>query len=212
MFYWLCEKIICLFFLLVYKHRVYFPEGKYAYKKGAILASNHASFYDPPLIAISWREPVSFLARKTLFRNFLFRIIITRLNAHPIGQNELSSLKLACTLLEEGKKIVIFPEGTRSKDGHIGHFKKGVAMLAERAECAIIPIYIHGAFEAWPYKSKFPCFFRKKTACVIGKPLFIEAKGILDKKGSQQHLVDALHKEILHLKEWYLKKNTTPSF
>ena len=203
-FYRSCNQVLQYFFKLVYKHKVYFADGHFTCKGGAILASNHASFYDPPLVAISWKEPIAFLARRTLFHNFLLRALITRLNAYPVSSTDLGSLKLACSLLEEGKKILIFPEGTRTKKGDIQHFRNGVTMLAERAQCPIIPIYVHGSFEAWPYKKRFPKFFGKKTACVFGKPIFLDQFAHMEKRERQQKITEHLQNEIMRLREWYL--------
>ncbi len=205
LFYKFCENTLRLFFKTFYKHTVHFPDGEFSYPDGAILASNHTSFYDPPLIAVSWNDPISFLARKSLFDNAILRAIITRLNAHPVkGGAELSTLKLSCSLLQKGNKVVIFPEGTRSKTGEIATFKRGVGMLAMRANCAIIPIYIHGAFEAWPYNKKLPTLFCQKTACVFGRPIHIDDITDCDPQEKQQKIADLLYQEICSLKKWYL--------
>lgn len=198
---------LCLkgLFKLAYSHEVYLPEGL-SVPQGAIIAANHASFLDPPLIAVSWPEPIHFLARKTLFDVPLLNPIITGLNAHPLGTtSETSSLKLACRLLEEGKKILIFPEGTRSTDGEISPFKQGIGMLARRSGSAIIPAYIHGSHSAWPKHKKFPALFRAKTACVFGMPIYLEEFGNLEAKELQFKIASRLQEEIFSLKEFYKK-------
>src|SRR5438552_5797557 len=119
LFYKASRLSLKVLFRALYSHEVYLPE-QLLYNQGAIIAANHASFLDPPLIAVSWPEPIHFLARKELFEKPLLQPIITGLNAHPLGgTNDLSSLKLACKLLQEGKKILVFPEGTRSHDGKL---------------------------------------------------------------------------------------------
>ncbi|MDB6081043.1 MAG: plsC [Chlamydiia bacterium] len=172
-FYRLSQFCFRSFFQIFYRHQVIFPEGV-LYPEAAIIAPNHVSFFDPPLMAASWPNDVHFFARKSLFKNPLLNLLISGLNAHPVGSgNDLTSIKLACKLLEEGKKILIFPEGTRSDDGSLIPFKRGVGMLALRAKVAIIPTYIHGTFEVWPKGKRFPhLFFRGKTACIFGKPIF----------------------------------------
>lgn len=197
---------LCLkgLFKMAYSHEVYLPEDA-SFSEGAIIAANHASFLDPPLVAVSWPDPIHFLARKSLFEVPFLRPIISGLNAHPLGgSSDLSSLKLACTLLSEGKKVLLFPEGTRSQDGNLRSFKQGIGMLVQRAECAIIPTYIHGSFQAWSKFQKWPRLTGIKTACVFGKPLKFDLSG--DKKEVQLLIIRELEKEIALLRDFYLKK------
>lgn len=159
-------------FSLFYSHKTYLSRDLLL-GQGAIIAANHASFLDPPLIAVSWPEPIHFLARKELFTNPLFRTIITNLNAHPVGTtgDTTASIKLACRLLQEGKKVLIFPEGTRTATGEIETFKSGITLLAKRTNCPVIPAYIHGSYEVWPKTRTGPSFFGQKTACIFGAPI-----------------------------------------
>lgn len=199
LFYTLSTHVLKSLFSVFYAHEVYIPKDV-AFPKGAIIAANHTSFFDPPLIAASWPEPIHFLARKTLFDVPFLRPLITKLNAHPLkGTNDLSAFKQAAALLAEGKKILIFPEGTRSDDGKLAPFKTGVAMLAERTKAPIIPCYIHGSFEAWPKQSRFPKPFGYKTACIFGSPIYSEAFGT--GKEAQAAITKHLHQEIRKLLE-----------
>ena len=173
LFYKVSRTCLKGLFKLAYSHDVYLPEG-IVYPESAIIAANHASFLDPPLIAAIWPEPIHFLARKTLFEVPILRPLITALNAHPLtGANDTSSLKHALSLLEEGKKILVFPEGTRSPDGQLRPFKQGIGMLARKSGACIIPAYIHGSFNAWPKTKKYPKLWGAKTACAFGKPIFL---------------------------------------
>ena len=143
-FYWLAKTFAKGFFHLFYHHQVF---GKIHIPQGpCILAPNHTSFFDPPLIGISCDDEVSFLARGTLFKNRFLRCLISQLNSYPItgtGQ-DITSIKLIIQLLQEDKKVVIFPEGRRSRDGNLLPIKPGIGMLAARCQCPIVPIYIHG--------------------------------------------------------------------
>ncbi len=174
------------------------------YPEAAIIAANHASFLDPPLIAASWPEPIHFLARKTLFDVPLLRPIITGLNAHPLqAANDTGALKQALTLLESGKKILLFPEGTRSLDGTMAPFKQGISMLARKSQAAIIPAYIHGSYKAWPKNSKYPTLFGAKTACAFGKPIYLSEFDQTDAKALQQMITSRLEQEVLKLKKMF---------
>lgn len=208
LFYKISRLCLSGLFKIAYSHEVILPEGV-VFPDGAIIAANHASFLDPPLVAISWPEPIHFLARKTLFDSPLLRPLITTLNAHPLtGSNDASSLKLACQLVNEGKKILIFPEGTRSLDGSLSPFKQGIGMLMRKSGAAIIPTYIHGSYNAWPKNKKFPNLFRTKTACVFGKPLFLADFEEQDPKALQIAIASGLHKEILALQQQYCSRSS----
>lgn len=207
-FYTIARTCLKGLFKVAYGHKSILQETAII-SQGAIIAANHASFLDPPLVAISWPEPIHFLARKTLFDVPLLNPIITNLNAHPLGgSSDLSSLKLACKLIEEGKKILIFPEGTRSTDGSIAPFKQGIGMLAARAKCPIIPAYIHGSAKAWPKEKKYPSLFRAKTACVFGKPLMLEDFAGLEGKELQQQISLKLHAEITALRDQFMASSS----
>ena len=199
LFYTVSKQLLHGLFSLFYRHKVYIPKDV-LFPQGAIIAANHASFFDPPLVAVSWPEPIHFLARKTLFDQPLLRPIIMGLNAHPLKQaNDTSSFKLACALLEEKKTILIFPEGTRSKDGNISPFKTGVGLLAVKTQKPIIPCYIHGSYEVWPKGKRFPSPFGHKTACLFGTPIFPDAFGA--GREAQNAIAHHLHQEIVKLKE-----------
>lgn len=194
LFYKVSRSFLKGFFWAFYGHKVYLPKG-ICYPKGVIIAANHASFFDPPLISVSWPEPIHFLARKTLFDVPLLSPIIRGLNAHPLASgSELSAFKAACRLLQEGKNILIFPEGTRSAEGAIAPFKSGASLLALKAKVPIVPAYIHGSFKAWPRHNKLPLPFGYQTACVFGEPIFAEALG-------QEELTKKLEAAVRELKE-----------
>ena len=199
LFYTISRSCLKGLFTIAYSHKVYIPEGV-VYPAGAIIAANHASFLDPPLIAASWPEPIHFLARKTLFDVPLLKPLIEGLNAHPLSsQNDTSSLKLACKLLDEGKKILVFPEGTRSRDGTLLPFKQGIGMLARKSGAAIIPAYIEGSYKAWPKNKKYPTLFGAKTSCSFGKPILLSEFGEQDPKTLQQLINQRLFDEIKFL-------------
>ena len=148
-FYQAIILVFYAFFKLFYKYRIYGLE--HAFKGGAIIASNHVSFFDPPVLCVSYPEEVHLLGRETLFKSW-FGFCIRKLNTHPVkgDVNNLEVMKTVCKLLKNGKKVVLFPEGTRSHDDKLGAIKPGIGMLIARTETAILPAYIHGNYDIWP--------------------------------------------------------------
>ncbi len=192
------------FFKIFYRHRVYGIE--HFYGKAAIIAGNHASFYDPPILAISWPQEVHFLAREGLFKNKFFGWLIRSLNSHPVSGDagDIAVFKTVCKLLNEGKKIVLFPEGKRCfKDALNLPLKPGVALLVSRTQSAVIPAYIHGSFKIWNRKRSLPKLWGK-TACVFGSPLQWSEFAHMDKKVAQRAFLERLGERMNELRQWYL--------
>jgi 1-acyl-sn-glycerol-3-phosphate acyltransferase len=125
---------------------------------GVVYIANHQSFFDPILVTNALCRPGNYMARDTLFRNPWFRRLIESVNAFPIKRNkaDTGALKEAMRRLKHGRTVVIFPEGTRTRDGHIGPFLPGVSVLAQRAAKWTVPVLIDGAFEVWPRTRVLP--------------------------------------------------------
>jgi 1-acyl-sn-glycerol-3-phosphate acyltransferase len=132
--------------------------GNVPERGGCIIAANHQSFLDPFLIGHLVSRPVHYLARETLFRFPGFRELIRALNAHPIrrGASDREALRVSLELLRAGEALVMFPEGTRTRDGRVGEVKRGIGALAARAGVPIVPARISGAFEVWPRSRALP--------------------------------------------------------
>ena len=95
---------------------------------------------------------IFFLAKAELFRIPLFGRLIHALHARPVRRegSDPRALKTAARLLEEGKALLVFPEGTRSLDGRLGEAKPGVGMLAVMSGAPVVPAYVSGTLEALP--------------------------------------------------------------
>ena len=190
-------------FKIVYRNKIY--GLSHLHPGPALIAANHTSFLDPPIVSVCAPQEVHFLARKTLFKNPLFGLLIRKLNAHPVsGQAEdVAVFKTIVGLLKEKKKVIIFPEGKRSFDGKIGEIKPGIALLLSRTEAAIIPTYVHGTYEIWSRKHTLPKLFGR-TAIVFGSPIFYKSSSGKDKKDAQRAVTEKLKKALVDLQEWYL--------
>ncbi len=189
------------YFHIFYKFRVYGAQG--LPPGAAILAANHASFFDPPLIAAVCPEDLHFLARASLFKSKFAQWLLPKLNAHPIEGTvqDRNSLRMICQLLQDGNKVLIFPEGMRSATGDLQPIKSGVAMLAMRAPCPIIPVYLQGTFAVWPRNQRWPSL-RSAITCVFGKPIYISDNPDDHKKKRQEQCLQQLQESLNNLRLW----------
>jgi len=186
---------------LIYSVKIYGTEN--VPKGSSILACNHVSFLDPPILASCCPTPLHFLARATLFKHFLFGRFIKYLNSHPIsgGVNDVSLFHEIEKLILQGKNVSMFPEGRRSRDGKLQPFKRGLGWIVSRTGAIVIPVYIDGAFEAWPRKRKLPFIF-KKINCVFGKPLQFTREGKMSERDFHTMISKEVYEKVNQLKVW----------
>jgi 1-acyl-sn-glycerol-3-phosphate acyltransferase len=132
---------------------------------GAIISPNHISFFDPPLTGASMKRPLYFMAKKELFDIPVFGWAIRQTNAFPVkrGAQDMSAMRHAFSLLEKRQLLLMFPEGTRSKDGKLGKARAGAGMVACHAQVPLIPVKL----ENTNMMSKF-----KKIIVKYGKPIY----------------------------------------
>lgn len=114
-----------------------------------ILCSNHMTMIDMLFIAYKVKRWIYWMAKEELFRNFLTRSLFNILGAFPIkrGKADIQSFKKAFSLLDNGKIVGMFPQGTRSKGKNNLKVKPGAAMLALKSGVPIIPVNINGSFK-----------------------------------------------------------------
>jgi long-chain acyl-CoA synthetase len=150
-----------LFFRLFYSLKV---EGKENVpEKGPyILYSNHTSYFDGFLVAVSVpRFPkldLFFVGFRPYFTVPIIRnlIRIGRIIPLDFSSHLLEALKSCYYVLKNGRNLCLFPEGIRTLDGDIGKFKKGFGILAKETDAKLVPVVLKGAYEAWPRTDKFP--------------------------------------------------------
>ena len=133
-------------------HRERLPEAG-----GALIVANHVSYLDPVVVGIAFRKPIFYLARKSLFKGFL-GWLLPRIQVLPVdrGKGDLASMKRILTLLKEGNRVLIFPEGTRSPDGQLQPAEAGIGFILAKCDVPVIPVRIFGAFECFPRGSSWP--------------------------------------------------------
>jgi len=124
----------------------------------AILASNHASFLDPPLVGSGVKRDINYLARKSLFEKPLIGWILRKVNAVPVDRDGggAAGLKAIMDRLRDGGAIILFPEGTRSQDGKFQPARSGIGLTVIKSEAPVIPVRVFGTFEAWGKGKSFP--------------------------------------------------------
>jgi len=170
MVYFISRNILKLLFKIFFRLEIIGAEN--CPKNGPlIIASNHASFLDPLIAGFAVPRALNFMARDTLFKNRIFGKILMSVNAFPLRRKgaDLGAMRLAIDKLRQAKTILIFPEGTRSKDGSLGNPRAGIGFLAASSGASILPCYIKGSMDALPRGAIFPRF--KKISVYIGRPL-----------------------------------------
>lgn len=141
---------------LLFRYRV---RGQHHIPKrgGVLVAANHASYLDIPLLGCGIRRRVWFLGRHNLFPNPLVNRVLQWLGWIPMRQDRLDrgGFHKAARLLQEGRVVVLFPEGSRTPDGSLKPGKPGIGVLVAATGCTVVPAYIAGTYEALPIRAKW---------------------------------------------------------
>lgn len=118
---------------------------------GVLLAPLHVSHMDPPAISTGLSRPLTFMARDDLFKG-VFGWLIKSLGAFPIkrGDGDTEAIRMAISLLEEGRVVLVFPEGTRGDGVTIGPISRGVALLAKKTGAPVVPAGVVGTHKIMP--------------------------------------------------------------
>lgn len=174
------------FSLKIYGKRNIPQKGK------VIIAPNHMSYLDPPIIAVAVRREIYNLAKKELFRISIFGEILKAINVIPIKRGGASggSLKKVIEYLNNGDGVVVFPEGTRSRDGNIGKAKRGIGLLVVKAKAPVLPVLIE-------YNNNW--FNFKSVKVKFGKLLYYN--DFSENKQSYETISNDIIKQIKKLKE-----------
>ncbi len=124
--------------------------------EGAFLvASNHASHLDPPVVGGMLPRQVCFFARKSLWKPGVASWWLDEVGTIPVdrdGGSDITAIKRVLRALAEEKVIILFPEGTRSPDGNLQAPKPGVGLIACKTQVPVVPVRVFGSFEAFGRK------------------------------------------------------------
>jgi 1-acyl-sn-glycerol-3-phosphate acyltransferase len=139
-----------------------------------ILAANHASFLDPPLIGSGLRRGINYLARESLFRFPGMGALLRSWQVVPVDRDGggAAGLKTILDRLLAGGAIILFPEGTRTYDGRLQPARSGIGLTVIKSDAVVIPVRTFGTFEAYGRNQKFPRPF--PVAVKYGEPMRFE--------------------------------------
>ena len=142
--YYFFRKLLSIFFHIKYKINIINPQNIPDMKGGYIIACNHQKYADPPMLSAVIRGKFSFMAKEELFRNPFFAWLIRRCGAFPVarGAGDDAPIRMSVEAIEKNRILIIFPEGTRSKNGVIGRIKSGVVLIASQAGAPVLPACI----------------------------------------------------------------------
>ncbi len=185
-------------FELLFGLRIFGRENL-CYRENFIFASNHVSYADPLAVGGSLDREVYFLAKKELFQNALFGRLIRAYHAIPVDRDEieLKTMKLVLELLARGDSILMFPEGTRSRNGEIAPLKAGLGFTAINSGVSVIPVCVTGSNHLGD------CFLRRRKLEVrIGAPIRVPKGSVTDdRKRDYQVLTDMVRSALRMLKD-----------
>lgn len=171
--YVVCAAIARSFFRVFFRVRVHHVE-RVPVEGALMLASNHQSYLDPPLVgAFITQRPCAFIARAGLFKFKPFGWFISAVNAIPLKEEsgDMAAIRTALDVLGKNHAILIFPEGSRTHDGAMHEFRRGVSLLVKRADCPIVPVAVEGCFDAWPIRNRFPSVWSCPVEIMYGTPI-----------------------------------------
>lgn len=176
-------------------------------KKGAfIFVSNHASYFDPILLGTSIHRSLYYMARENLFAKGLSDWIMKSVHAFPVkrGTGDLGALRQALAILDEGKPLVMFPEGTRATDKKLRPAKPGVGFIVAKAGVPVIPAYIDGSLEALPRSLKtLRC---RPVSVYIGEPIVFNDAMKCKNKEAYRLMSDEIMRKIALLRDEHVGK------
>lgn len=143
-----------------------------ALRRPAVFAANHRSFLDPILVGAYAERPLAFFARADLWKYPVIGPVLRFFGGFPIDRDEpqLQIMRRAVAELRAGRSILVFPEGTRTRDGRLGTLRDGAALFARRAGVPVVPIYLSRTETAWPRRAALPAA-AGRIAIVIGPAL-----------------------------------------
>ena len=160
-----------------------------------IIAANHCSYLDPPLVGVACKRAIHYLAKRSLLDCPILGPIFPQLNVIPVDQAnpERSALMGMIRVVRGGGAVLIFPEGSRSYDGTLKNAQPGLGMVAYKTGAPVIPVKITGSFEAFPKNGRMPnCV---PVLVKVGKPVVFKIgleEGRTEYQKASDHVLNAV--------------------
>lgn len=195
--------ILIRFYFNIY-HKLEIRGYKPSYSKNSyIIIANHSSHLDTPLILSCFSLARVNKIRAIAALDYFFSKPLVRISTHllcniiPIKRKtaDLTSIEMISKVLREGGSIIIFPEGTRTRDGKINKFKPGVSLLIKRTQAEVLPVYIKGTFNCMKRGTNFPR--RGPLEIQFGSPL--KYNEFFKDGKNYDKIADKLYREIVKI-------------
>lgn len=199
MFYKIIYSLLIPTMKLLFRYAIY---GKQNIPKNGqiIIAANHMSYLDPIMIALAaGPRPVNFMGKENLLKIPIFGTMLRALNTFPVKRDvaDKSAIVKSLKILSQGEVLLIFPEGTRHRNGSLGPAFAGVASIALKTGTPIVPVGIIGTDKVLPDGSKMFRFPKLKAR--IGKAIEVQKVGTQDRKEKELELTNKIMNEISNL-------------
>ncbi len=172
MFYKILRFFLNVLFSIMFRTKVIGVENV-PKTGGMIMAANHLSNWDPPVVGAYMPRPVAYMAKEELFSPAIAGFIIKNLYAFPVkrGAADRGAIKTALGILKQDLCLGVFPEGTRSKDGKTHKAEAGVALLAAMSKAPVVPTAIIGTNKIFQNGGMLP-----QLKVIFGEPMYFEGK------------------------------------
>ncbi len=199
-YYRLSQVIVGLFFRIYFRHRTT-GINNLPQKEGAVIATNHVSVLDPPMIGVDLPRPIHSMAKQSLHDIPLFGSLIRAFHSFPVRRGGFNrrAMRKAVDLLRDGNILVMFPEGTRSRDGQLQRFRPGVGKIITEAECGVLPGYLQGTYSAWPPGAWLPR--PRKTSFHLGELKYYDQYYEKKNRQSYEEIAEDIKRSVENIKE-----------
>lgn len=161
------------FYRLYFRSRAYNPE-RVPLEGPVIIASNHASIIDPPLIGSYLHRSINYLARESLFRFPVVGWVLRHWQSVPVDRDGggAAGLRAILSRLLDGGAIILFPEGTRTRDGRLQPARSGIGLTVIKSTAPVVPVRVFGTFQAYNRFMRWPRPHRIEVK--YGRPMGFE--------------------------------------
>ncbi len=194
--YWLVHRFVYFLIKIIWGLKVR-GRKNVPVEGPVIIASNHISFLDPPILGVSIPREAHFAAKEELFKNILLGRLIAYLNAFPVKRSgfDNAALKNSLKALKNGGALIMFPEGTRSRTKDLLPFKRGIGYVVSKTKAVVIPVYIKGS-----NRLKHNIFTRNSISVFFGNQLSDLADKYPGKEGFEA-IARVVREEIIKMKK-----------